>query len=109
MSEPKKALTGNVGDEEQVKQAGTKQEQRRRQELVDMQWVLSDRRGRRVLWRIMERCGAFATVWDPNAAQMGRKAAWQELGQWVRDELTEARPETFLQMMQEHLKENSNG
>ena len=103
-----RALVGNPADEEQVAKGGKADEMRRRQELSDLEWVLNDRRGRRVLWRLMEKSGAFAAVWDPNAAQMGRKAAWQELGQYIKDEVVEAKSEAFLQMLQEQIKENSN-
>jgi len=103
-----KALVGNAADEEQVIKASEKEQHRRRLELEDLSWVLSDRRGRRVIWRLMERFGAFGAVWDSNASAMGRKAAWQECGQYIKDEVMEARSEAFLQMLQEHSKENAN-
>lgn len=108
MNEREKKAVANAADEEQVISAGEREQQRRRQELADLQWVLSDRRGRRTLWRFMAKCGTFSSPWNVNAAVMGREAAIQDLGHWMRDECVEARTDSFLQMMQEHLEKKES-
>lgn len=104
-----KALVGNGADEEQVKRGGQKAEDRRKRELADLDWVVSDERGRRVMWRFMSECGAFAGVWSYDEAELRFRAARQDLGQWMRNEIIQARKGVFQQMMLEFEKEKENG
>ena len=36
----------------------------------DLKWLMSSRRGRRIVWRILDQSGVFRTVFNTNAVQM---------------------------------------
>jgi len=56
MPEP---LVKNVGDEEQVRKAGTTVERRRARQLMDVQWIAGQEQGKRLLLRILALSGIF--------------------------------------------------
>ena len=49
----------NMADERQVKKAERKEKDLRLQQLNDIRTVLSNASGRRLMWRLLERCKAF--------------------------------------------------
>lgn len=56
---------------------------RQDQDLADVKWLMDSPRGRRFLWRLLQRAGIFRTSFTPNAMQMalaeGRKQEGLEL------------------------------
>jgi hypothetical protein len=103
-----KAAVTNAADRTQVERAGKRVENERLQELNDIRTVLSTASGRRLLWRFMERCKTFSTVWEPSA-KIHYNAGQQDVGHFIMAEIMEADANVFSKMMKEHKgKENDN-
>lgn len=52
----------------------------------DLKWLMSSKRGRRIVWRLLEQAGVFRLSFNPNAMQMafnegGRNYGNRTLGQ----------------------------
>ncbi|MFZ5565985.1 MAG: endopeptidase [Pseudomonadota bacterium] len=47
-----------------------KEKQDRDSEESDLKWLMSSKRGRRIVWRLLERAGVFRTSFSTNAMQM---------------------------------------
>lgn len=94
-------MVRNASSEKQVKSAEKKLEVKRLNELEDLRWVLSDPRGRRVLWRILDFCSVFRSIWEASA-KIHYNAGRQDVGHFVQSEVTEARPNAMLEMILEH-------
>lgn len=105
----KSALVKNAGDAEQVQKAGEKEKSRRQTELNDMVWILSDARGRRFLWRLLAKCGVFKSSFTGNSTTFFNEGM-RDVGLWATAEITEAKPEGYLEMMLEaHNEDKNNG
>ena len=95
-----RALTGNAADRRQVERAGRKQALRRDGELADLRAVLALPSGRRMLWRLLEDCKVFGSIWHPSALihfNEGRR----DVGLKLMASITAANENALLQMMAE--------
>lgn len=82
-----------------------KAEEVRAQELDDMISVLNSPAGKRVLWRIMDKSGLMApNMFTGNSATF-HNIGKRDLGLWVYNEIMEANPQGFVNMMQAQLKQ----
>ena len=77
-----------------------RQKRDRDRELSDLRHVLSTDQGRRVLWRLLEHCSVFRTIWDPSS-RIHHNAGRQDVGHFVMAELEEADEEAIYRMMRE--------
>lgn len=96
----KRALVKNAADADQVKRANEKQENSRDRELADLREVLSSVSGRRFIWRMLERCKVFGTVWD-GSAKIHYNSGQQDIGHWVMAEIGTADEDSLFVMMKE--------
>lgn len=103
-----RAAVANAADEEQVERARDREKLAAELAQADMAAVLKTAEGRRVLWNIMAECGTFASCWDHSGALMGKFAARQELGHWIRRQIVAANRKAFLQMVEEHEEEQDH-
>lgn len=94
------ALVANAADAEQVKRAGRKTRDRRADELADLRAVLATPAGRRVLWRVLEHCRVFESVWS-EGAQIHANAGRQDVGHFVMAEIEQADDEAIFRLMVE--------
>lgn len=95
----------NVADKEQVKSAERNAEKIRDRELSDLKIVLELPEGRRFIWRLLEQCKVFESIWHPSAL-IHHNSGKQDVGHFVMSEVVEASDERLLQMMKEN-KENN--
>lgn len=79
-------------------------EKRRKEELEDLARTLALPQGRKVLYRILERCRVFESIWDPGA-KIHYNAGQQDVGHWLMLEIGEAEPKSIGLMMQEAYQE----
>ncbi len=93
-----KAFVGNASDADQVKEATRKEKERRKQELTDILHVLSSPEGQRFLWRLMEQCRTFESIWD-ESERIRYNAGRQDIGHFIMSEIVEAEPEALIGMM----------
>lgn len=104
MSE-KPDMVANAASEKQVRSAKQKELDRRDNELADVKSVLGIPGGRRLLWRLLEHCKVFETIWIHNA-QIHYNAGKQDVGHMIMKEITDADENAFIQLMVEN-KERS--
>jgi hypothetical protein len=102
-----KPLVRNAASEKQVKAATFEDEERRRQETNDLRQVLSSKEGRRVMWRFLSFCRAFASVWD-SSAKIHYYAGQQDVGHFLISEIEEADQDAFFLMMKEAKEKMKN-
>lgn len=90
----------NAADERQVKYHDRKQRSRRQRELDDLRAVLQLEAGRRLIWRVLEHCSVFSSVWDPSS-RIHHNAGRQDVGHFVMAEVAAADDEAIYRMMRE--------
>lgn len=75
---------------------------RRDQECEDFKWLMQDRRGRRVVWRLLDKAGVFRTSFNvPNAMQVSFNEGQRNLGLLLLAEIQELCPDKFHLMTKE--------
>lgn len=100
-------LVRNAADESQVREAGKQERFQRRQELDDLRAVLSLEAGQRLLWRLLEHCQVFHSIWHPSAL-IHHNAGRQDVGHFLLSEITTAQPDALVKMMAKQQKEQAN-
>lgn len=100
MPEERDALVGNAADKSQVADAKRKEKLRRERELDDLRAVLALPEGRRLAWRILAHCNAFASIYD-DGPRIRYNAGRQDVGHFLLDEINDAEPEALFTMMRE--------
>ncbi len=94
------AFVGNAADPKQVREAAEKEKFGRDLELDDIRWILSDARGRRQYWRILEFCGMNKTSFTGNSTTFFNEGM-RNVGLKLQADMMDARPEAFIQMINE--------
>ena len=65
-------------------------EKQRREEQVwqsDLKWLMADRRGRRIVSRLLDRAGLHRSSFDTNNASMSFKEGLRWSGIWLKEEV----------------------
>ena len=98
-----KVLVANAADPEQIREAAEKEKIGRELELNDLCWILSDQRGRRFLWKLFEFAGMFKSSFSgEQPITMSNLEGQRNVGLKVMADLMEARPEAFIEMVNEN-------
>lgn len=95
-----KSFVKNAADPEQVKSAKQKEKFKKQNDRNDLLWVLSDIRGRRFIWRMIEGAyenGFVAGMQDLTNFNLGQKVKATTL----LKEIMDAKPEAYITMMRE--------
>lgn len=85
--------------------AVTSAENARANELADVKWLMSCKRGRRIVWRHLEQTGVYRSTFSPTAMIMAFNEGNRNAGNRALDLVMRACPELYTQMM----KENTDG
>ena len=93
----------NAADPVKVKDAGRKAKDVRRQEMDDIKFILSDRRGRRFYWRYLAECGVFQSSFTGNSETFFREGQ-RNVGLKLMADLNEADPKVYSVMVEENQK-----
>lgn len=101
----KKSLVKNAASERQVKKAEGVEQVKDEQEVSDLKIVLETPHGRRVMWRLMEYCKVFNTVWEPSA-KIHYNSGQQDVGHFIMSEIIRADEKYLFEMMKENKKES---
>lgn len=97
----RKPLVKNAADKEQVKRAAFKEKDLRGYELEDLKEVLKTGPGRRVFWRLLEKCRVYESIWT-NSARIHYNAGQQDLGHYIMAEIVEADEDAYFNMMKDN-------
>jgi hypothetical protein len=92
----------DISDPSKVKRAGVKEKDIRRQQLNDIKTVLNNASGRRLMWRIMEECNTFGSIFNQNELIMARLSGKQDLGHFIMAEIIEADDNLLLKLMKDN-------
>ena len=94
---------GDKLNEEQSKAARTA----RLKELDDLRWVLSNVKGRRLVWKILSNCGAFKASYVPkDSTQTAFNEGRRDIGLRLLLDVGQADPKAYSTMENEVLAEN---
>lgn len=92
--------TDTAGNEQVSRER--KKQQRTEHYLVneDMKWLMGSKRGRRIIWRILERAGIFRSSFTGNAETFFREGM-RNVGLSLLSQIHEACPENYTLMVKE--------
>jgi len=103
----RRAYVRNASDPQQVRRAKETEAERRQRELAELRDVLSSLAGRRVLWRLLGKCGVFESIME-TSARIYYNAGKQDLGHYLLGEIAQADPEAYPLMMQDARRQEQN-
>ena len=83
------------------KEAEEKRKLLREVEKQDFIWLMQDRRGRRIVWRLLEKAGVFRTTFRPDALEMAFNEGIRNVGLLLVTEIHELCPEKYHVMAKE--------
>lgn len=91
-----------------LKQQESLKEERKLQEKIDreseeadLKWLCASKRGRRVVWRLLEQSGVFHLSFDPNALKMAFNEGNRNFGNRMLAMLQSVAPEHYITMTKE--------
>ena len=73
-----------------------------REEAEDFKWLLSSRRGRRIVWRQLERTGVFRSSFNNNSMAMAFAEGQRNYGLKVLAQVHAHKPEAYALMVSEN-------
>lgn len=71
------------------------------QEVEDFKWLMDSKRGRRIVWRLLEKAGVFRTSFSTNALQMAMSEGNRSYGLFWLNEVMASSPDKFVLMLNE--------
>ena len=96
-----RAFVRNGADRKQVKGAESKIKLRQMREDADWAYVLGSPEGRRVLWRLLEHCNVFGSVFDPHGSRQSYNIGMQDVGHKIMADITTRDGKAWLLMQRE--------
>ena len=97
-------MSNDISDPNKVKRAELKEKDKRKQELNDLRTVLSSVSGRRIMWRLLEECKTFNTVFADKHSVMSYMSGQQDLGHFIMSEIIAADPNLMIRLMKDNNK-----
>lgn len=70
----------------------------------DFRWLMSDQRGRRIVWRLLSEAGVFQTSFNPEAMTMAFKEGQRTAGLQLLAQVHKLCPDLYTTMMKEQLQ-----
>lgn len=67
----------------------------------DFKWLVSTKRGRRIVWRVLEQTGVFRLSFNTNSMQMAFNEGNRNFGNKILAMINSVSPEAFTLMMKE--------
>jgi len=90
------------GQDEAREQAGAKARQARETEESDVQWLMSSKRGRRIVWRLLEQAGVFRSSFSEKPTIMAYQEGCRHFGTHILSLVHNYCPELYPAMLKEH-------
>lgn len=92
----------NIGEQERVDDdKNVKRKLARDSEKDDIKWLMGSKRGRRIIWRLLESAGVFSSTFNTNAMTMAYAEGFRGYGNKTLAIILKHCPEQFTVMMQE--------
>lgn len=74
----------------------------RESEEADTKWLMSSKRGRRIVWRLLDQCGVFRLSFNTNAMAMAFAEGNRNVGNSMLARIHAVCPELYPTMLKEH-------
>lgn len=71
-------------------------------ESADVKWLMGSKRGRRIVWRLLDQCGVFRLTFNPNAMQMAFAEGNRNFGNRMLTIIHSLCPELYPTMVKEN-------
>lgn len=99
----------DIRDQERTK-ADAEQRNRlaRDTEEADLKWLMGSKRGRRIVWRLLDRAGVFRLSFNTNAMQMAFAEGNKNEGLRTLAQIHALCPELYPVMVKEQVNDNRN-
>jgi hypothetical protein len=97
-----------VTDKAQIKEAKKRDKFQRDTELDEVKWVLSSKKGRNYIWRLLGRCGIYTQSFHQNNSIMSFNEGRRAVGNEVLIDINEADPDGYFAMMRENRELKNN-
>lgn len=94
-----------TGQEELAHQAASNRKTERDGEIEDFKWIMADKRGRRFIWRMLEKAGVYRTSFTGNSTTFFNEGQ-RNMGLMIVGEIHAHCPEFYVSMLKEN---SSNG
>lgn len=89
------------GQQQDKREADARKRVARESEVADIKWLMSSRRGRRIMWRLLELSGPFRLTFNTNAMQMAFNEGNRNMGNQLFNEVMTLCPEMYPVMVKE--------
>lgn len=86
-------------DEQQQADA---QAEARRTEIEDVKWLMADKRGRRIMWRLLAEAGIYRTSFNNSGSVTAFNEGKRHIGLVLIGEVNDHAAHQFLVMLKEH-------
>lgn len=80
----------------------------RQVEIADLRWLMSGPRGRRLMWRLLDRAGVYRTSFNHSGSVTAFNEGQRNVGLQYLADIHRVCPEQFTQMLQEQKHDRSN-
>lgn len=80
----------------------------RETEEADVRWLMSNKRGRRIVWRLLDQAGVFRSSFNTNAAQMAFAEGNRNYGLRMLSQIHALCPDQYPVMMKEAINDRNN-
>lgn len=97
------------GLQESKQEADAEARVARETEIADLKWLMSSKRGRRIVWRLLEMSGPFRMSFDTNAMRMAFNEGNRNLGNRLFNEVMTLCPEMYPVMVKEQRENRDRG
>jgi len=76
-------------------------------EEADVRWLMSNKRGRRIVWRLLDAAGVFRSSFNTNAAQMAFAEGNRNYGLRMLSQIHALCPDQYPTMMKEAINDRN--
>jgi len=88
--------------DEQQQTAADAQAEARRVEIEDVKWLMADKRGRRIMWRLLAEAGVYRTSFNNSGSVTAFNEGKRHIGLVLISEVNDHAAHQFLVMLKEH-------
>ena len=99
-------MNENTPDSSSANQRQKAIKRKAREEADDFKWLLSSRRGRRIVWRQLERTGVFRSSFNNNSMAMAFAEGNRNLGLQMVAQVHALRPDAYALMVTENANDD---
>lgn len=91
------------GQEQDERKSQDKRVLARQVEAEDMAWLMDNKRGRRIVWRLLERAGVYRSSFNQSSNLTAFNEGQRNLGLMLQAQIA-ALPENYVSMLRENQK-----